>query len=76
MRLLRLQDVIEITGLSRASIYRYEARGEFPKRRQVGPNTVRWLDEDLLEWMKSRPPATETVDAANLFGHFPAPSKH
>lgn len=71
MRLLRLQDVIEITGLSRASIYRYEARGEFSKRRQVGPNTVRWLDEDLLEWMKSRP-----VDAANLFGHLPAPSKH
>lgn len=76
MKLLRLEEVIEITGLSRASIYRYEACGRFPKRRQVGPNAVRWLDEDLIEWMKSRPPVPETVDGANVFGRLPTPNKH
>jgi prophage regulatory protein len=59
MKLLRLGEVIEMTGLSRATIYRYEDAGEFPKRRRTGPNSVRWLDEDVIKWMKSRPPASE-----------------
>jgi prophage regulatory protein len=55
MRLLRLRDVIAITGISRMSIYRYERSGNFPRRRRVGSNTVAWLDEDIAAWMSSRP---------------------
>ena len=55
MRLLRIQEVIQLTGLSRMSIYRFEKRGEFPKRRQVGRNSVRWVDDDIKAWMSSRP---------------------
>jgi prophage regulatory protein len=77
MKLLGLEEVIELTGLSTsATIYRYEACGRFPRRRQVGPNAVRWLDEDLIDWMKSRPPAAETAAGANVFGRSPASTKH
>jgi hypothetical protein len=31
--MLKLKEVVELTGLSRATIYRYEARGNFPPRR-------------------------------------------
>jgi len=55
MRLLRLREVIAITGISRMSIYRYERSGNFPRRRRVGTNTVAWLDEDIAAWMSSRP---------------------
>ena len=61
MRLLRIREVIDLTGLSRMSIYRFEKRGEFPRRRQVGRNSVRWVDEDILVWISSRPQAAAAL---------------
>lgn len=57
MRMLRIQEVIRITGLSRMTIYRFEKIGQFPNRRRVGRNSVRWLDADIDLWMTSRPVA-------------------
>jgi prophage regulatory protein len=51
-----LGTVVLKTGLSRASIYRYAARGLFPARRRIGPGRVAWLASEVLAWMKSRPP--------------------
>jgi prophage regulatory protein len=56
MRLLRIQEVIRVTGLSRMTIYRYEKNGEFPKRRRIGMNSVRWLDQDI-DGQRCRPRA-------------------
>ena len=39
-RLLKRIQVKEITGLSRSSIYRLMARGEFPRPVRVGPAAV------------------------------------
>jgi len=55
MKLLRIREVIDATGLSRMTIYRLERNGQFPKRRQLGENSVAWLDEDLKQWMTTRP---------------------
>jgi prophage regulatory protein len=55
MKLLRLREVIALTSLSRMSIYRYERAGNFPRRRRLGSNSVGWLDEDVFEWMRTRP---------------------
>jgi hypothetical protein len=35
MRLLRIRRVMQLTGLSRITIYRLEITGQFPKRRQL-----------------------------------------
>lgn len=55
MKLLRIRQVIQITGLSRMTIYRLELAGKFPKRRQLSENSVAWLEADISQWIDSRP---------------------
>lgn len=54
MRFLRIDEVVEKIGLSRPTIWRLEQTGEFPKRRQLGKNSVAWLEEEVEEWMRKR----------------------
>ena len=51
-RLLTLQEVCQITKLSRASVYRFIEAGNFPRRVKVGPRASRWRASDLLAWME------------------------
>jgi len=51
----RLPEVEQVSGLSRSSIYRLEASGEFPKRVKLGQRAVAWPREALLNWCRSRP---------------------
>lgn len=64
MRLLRIQEVISVTGLSRMTIYRFEKEGTFPKRRRLGKNSVAWLDEDISDWVAGRPSVVQPSDCA------------
>ena len=57
-RLLRRREVEELTGLSRASIYRKLPDGEFPRPVKVGSTAVRWKESDIAAWIESRPAAT------------------
>lgn len=52
--LLRLPDVRRATGLSRASIYRMEALGQFPQRRAIGLRAVAWRQSDVQAWLQAR----------------------
>ena len=51
------------TGVSDPTWWRMEKRGEAPKRRQISPGRVAWLESEILDWMKSRP-VVETGRAA------------
>ena len=55
MRLIRLNHVLTLTGLSRGSIYRLERGGQFPRRRKLGANSVAWVDQVVMDWMQTRP---------------------
>lgn len=55
MKLLRLKQVMEATGLSRMTLWRLERAGTFPPRRQLGRNSVAWLQSDVDQWIGSRP---------------------
>jgi prophage regulatory protein len=35
-------------------IARLEKADQFPKRVQLGPNRVGWLESEVLEWLKER----------------------
>jgi prophage regulatory protein len=61
MKMLRLPEVIEATGLSRPTIYRLEARGQFPKRRRLGVNSVGWVEEEIAVWIRGRPHVSEAA---------------
>ena len=57
LRFLRTNQLIEKIGLSRSSIWRLESQGKFPRRRQIGPGAVGWLEEEVEKWMLERPVA-------------------
>jgi prophage regulatory protein len=50
-RFLRLPVVQDLSGLSRSSIYDGIDKGTFPEPVQLpGSRSVRWLEEEILEW--------------------------
>lgn len=53
LEILRLNDVIAITKLSRSSIYARIQQGEFPKQFTLGQNarSVGWLRSDVDSWI-------------------------
>ena len=59
MTLLCIKDVIWHTTLARATIYRLEAAGLFPPRRNISENRVVWLRLEIDEWLLSRPPTIQ-----------------
>lgn len=63
-RLLRIEEVKERTGLSRTTIWRRERSGEFPTRVRLGDNTVAWHENEVEDWIESRP----RVEAAQSDG--------
>ena len=60
-RFLRLKEVEQMVGLSRASIYRHMDRGDFPHPVRVGPRAVRWRLRDIEQWISERPFTTGKV---------------
>lgn len=58
-RLLKLKELLVITGLSRASIYRLEHLGKFPKRVRLSERAVAWHEEDVQQWIDSRERVTQ-----------------
>ncbi len=55
MKILRTPEVLSITGLSRATLWRKERAGLFPQRVRLGPNSVGWRDDDIEDWLNSLP---------------------
>ena len=53
MRFLKIKDVIQLTGLSRSSIYAKISKGDFPSQVSISERSVAWLEEDIIQWMKS-----------------------
>jgi prophage regulatory protein len=39
---------------TRQHLGRLEKRGLFPKRVRLGPNTVAWREDELLDWAEER----------------------
>lgn len=54
MKLIKLKDVIEMTTLSKATIYRLMSKGAFPRAAPLGARAVAWKQSDVIEWIDSR----------------------
>jgi len=55
MRVLNVNDVVGITGLSKVTIWRKERSGNIPKRINLTSRRVGWIESEVVEWLKSRP---------------------
>lgn len=53
-RLLRLPQVIDITGLGKTKIYALQAEGRFPMRVQITPCCVGWVEQEIQAWISER----------------------
>ena len=62
-RLERLPVVLARTGLSRSTIYKKVADGEFPRPVKLGERAVAWHAAAVTEWIRAREPANEQTDA-------------
>ena len=54
MRILRLPEVLRITGLSWASIYRLVRSGTFPQSVALTARTIGWYSTDIETWIAAR----------------------
>jgi prophage regulatory protein len=55
-RILRLPELLEVVGLSPASVYRRVARGSFPRPLRLGPGeqgAVGWKSSEVAAWLDS-----------------------
>ena len=55
MKLLNSKEVQKKTGLSAVTIWRLESAKNFPKRVNTTPSRVGWIEEEIDEWIASRP---------------------
>ncbi|CAA0097839.1 Uncharacterised protein [BD1-7 clade bacterium] len=51
MRLMRLKEVIDCTGLGRSSIYKYISEDQFPKPVPLGGRAVAWVESEINDWI-------------------------
>jgi len=51
LQVLRLPQVIQITGLCRSMIYQLEAADRFPRRIRIGSRAVGWLHGEIQQWL-------------------------
>lgn len=52
-RILRIGTVLQITGLSRSTLYRKVQRGEFPKQIKLSERCAGWRQSAVTEWMRN-----------------------
>lgn len=53
-RILRLGEVVQVTSLSRSTIWRLEIAGQFPRRIRLSTNRVGWHQQEVEDWVASR----------------------
>lgn len=51
---LRLPQVRERTGFSRATIYNLMAQQKFPRAVALGPRAVAWVSTEIDQWIAER----------------------
>ncbi|MET0376126.1 MAG: AlpA family phage regulatory protein [Rhizorhabdus sp.] len=52
-RILRLNAVLDRTGLSRATLYRKIQAGTFPRQVRIAARCAGWRESAVAEWMQN-----------------------
>ena len=53
-RIIRAKEVQEMTGLSRTTLWRFENKGDFPRRVSLGASSVGWKLSEVQNWIHDR----------------------
>lgn len=61
IRILRLPEVCQVTGLKRAMIYRLQQRKSFPQSVKITDHAVGWIDAEVQAWLEQRIAARQSA---------------
>lgn len=53
-KILRLPQVLEVTGLKRSTLYLLRSDGQFPQPVKLGKRAVGWRSGDIQNWIDQR----------------------
>ena len=48
------KEVLRISNLTTATLYREIHRGTFPKQRSISLGRIAWRESEILKWIESR----------------------
>lgn len=51
MRIIRLKEVLDTTGLARSTVYKFVSEGTFPKPVSLGDRCVGWVESEVQSWI-------------------------
>lgn len=54
MRIIRLKEVIDSTGLARSTIYKYIGEGSFPAPVSLGGRSIGFVESEVCGWILAR----------------------
>lgn len=66
MRIIRLKEVIDSTGLARSTIYKYISEGTFPKPVSLGERCVGWVESEVHDWILVRIEERDLAEGAQV----------
>ncbi len=55
-RIVRLPELLRLTGMSRSGAYRAMEAGTFPRQVAIGPRAVGWRHDEVIRWIDGRAP--------------------
>lgn len=61
MSILKIDDVMKLTGLGRSTIYILAKQGKFPRPVKLSVRSSGWFEKDVAEWLESKRPAPSVV---------------
>lgn len=53
MKLIRIKDVMDRTGLARSTVYKYISEGRFPRPIKLGSRAVAWVESEIESWIQN-----------------------
>ncbi|MGF6230707.1 putative DNA-binding transcriptional regulator AlpA [Inquilinus ginsengisoli] len=53
--IIRVDEVVRITGMPVSTLYRWIEEGRFPRQVKLGPRAVGWYRREVKEWADNRP---------------------
>ena len=52
--IMKLPEVLELTKISRTTLYRLMETGEFPRPIKLGQRARAWRVEEVMNWLETR----------------------
>ena len=65
MRIIRLKEVIDSTGLARSTIYKYIGENTFAKPVSLGDRCVGWVESEVHDWILARIEERDLAESAS-----------